>query len=157
MNPAEFDEQFYIDFMKPEHIDQIHAIEMKSFSDPWSIKLFEDELKNDRATYFVVLTETGSVVGYGGLWKILDEGHIMNVAVDPAYRGRGIGDSILSNMIEYSIKNNMDYLTLEVREGNTPARNLYYKYNFKDGGLRKGYYQDNHENAIIMWRDNKND
>lgn len=144
-------ESFRVEFMKPEHIDQVLSIEEKSFPDPWSRELFMRELENHAATYLVVLHQDDRVVAFAGFWKVLDEGHIMNIAVDPDYRGLGIGDSLLENMINYASVKNIKHMTLEVRESNLAAISLYCKHGFKKAGIRKGYYQDR-ENAIIMWR-----
>ena len=145
---AEF---FRVDFMRPEHLDQVMSIELKSFKDPWSRELFLSELRNPAAVYFVVLNQEGRVVAYAGFWKVLDEGHIMNIAVDPDFRGMGIGSSLLANVIDYASALNIRHLTLEVRESNTVAISLYLKHGFRTEGIRKGYYPDG-ENAIIMWK-----
>lgn len=138
--------------MGPQHIDAIAALEKRCFSDPWSKKLFEQELTNERS-YYVVLLDDDTVIGYAGFWKIFDEGHIMNIAVAPEYRGQHLSHLLMKAFLEFAARSEIRYLTLEVREGNIPARNLYYQYGFEDAGVRKGYYQDNGENAIIMWAD----
>lgn len=146
---------FSLEPMCFEHLDQVCEIEGLCFSDAWSRALFEEELKNPVSYSIVILNGENEVVAYGVLWKVFDEGHIMNVAVHPEYRRLGLGDNIIYDMIKYSINNNIAYMTLEVRKSNEAARNLYYKFGFKDSGVRKGYYQDTKEDAIIMWRVNK--
>ena len=91
------------------------------------------------------------VIGYAGLWLIIDEAHITNIAVDPDYRGIGASNVLMDNIIKICVERNIPSITLEVRENNIVARNLYYKYGFIEEGLRKNYYGEN-QNAIIMWR-----
>ena len=138
--------------MQSCHIDAIAALEKRCFSDPWSRALFQQELDNERS-YYVVLLDDDVVIGYAGFWKIFDEGHIMNIAVAPEYRGQHLSHLLMKSFLDFAVQNDIRYLTLEVREGNVPARNLYYQYGFQDAGVRKGYYQDNGENAIVMWAD----
>ncbi|HBH3031979.1 TPA: ribosomal protein S18-alanine N-acetyltransferase, partial [Clostridioides difficile] len=89
--------------------------------------------------------------GYVGIWLILDEGHINNVAVHSDYRGKKIGDKLIKGIVDLCKDNNIASMTLEVRASNKIAQNLYRKYGFKMGGIRKEYYSDNKEDAIIMW------
>lgn len=96
----------------------------------------------------------GKVVGYGGIWLILNEGHITNIAVKEEYKGNGIGNHLLEGLILYCIKNGIENMTLEVRESNIIAQNLYRKYDFISSGKRPNYYSDNSEDALIMWRSN---
>lgn len=91
------------------------------------------------------------IVGYGGLWLSVDEGHITTIAVAPEYRGRGIGELILNGLIDQGMSLNADMLTLEVRVTNVVAQQLYLKYGFKPAGTRPRYYTDNGEDALIMW------
>ena len=91
------------------------------------------------------------IVGYGGLWLSVDEGHITTIAVAPEYRGRGIGELALNGLIDQAVALNADMLTLEVRVSNLVAQQLYLKYGFKPAGTRPRYYTDNGEDALIMW------
>jgi ribosomal-protein-alanine N-acetyltransferase len=91
------------------------------------------------------------VVGYGGLWLNVDEGHITTIAVAPEYRGRGIGELLLNGLIDQALTLNIDMLTLEVRVSNVVAQQLYLKYGFRPSGTRPRYYTDNGEDALIMW------
>lgn len=93
------------------------------------------------------------IVGYGGLWLAVDEGHVTTIAVDPIYRGRGIGELLLNGLIDQGMQINADILTLEVRVGNLVAQQLYLKYGFKTFGTRPRYYTDNNEDAMIMSTD----
>lgn len=91
------------------------------------------------------------IVGYGGLWLSVDEGHVTTIAVAPEYRGRGIGELILNGLIDQAMTLDADMLTLEVRVSNLVAQQLYLKYGFKPAGTRTRYYTDNSEDALIMW------
>jgi ribosomal-protein-alanine N-acetyltransferase len=136
---------------KKEYIDEILSIEELSFHDPWSKDSMEKELQNSFARYLVVKS-SGKVIGYGGMWLILDEGHITNVAVHPDFRGIGAGNLLLKSLIEIGEIESIIALTLEVRSSNNVAQNLYYKYGFLLEGIRKGYYADNNEDALILWK-----
>ncbi|MGO5091555.1 ribosomal protein S18-alanine N-acetyltransferase [Clostridium sp. LCP25S3_F10] len=136
-----------------EHIDGVMEIDNLSFSVPWSRNSYETELKNKFAKYIVVLDKkTNKVLGFAGMWLIIDECHITNIAVHPNYRKLGVGNILMNEIIAICKEQNISGMTLEVRESNTPAKNLYYKYGFKDSGIRKGYYADNNENALLMWK-----
>lgn len=136
-----------------KYIDQILNIENISFSDPWSRNSMEKELNNNFARY-VIVKKQGLVAGYGGMWLILDEGHITNIAVHPDFRGIGIGNQIVTALIDICIFEKINFLTLEVRKSNLIALNLYSKFGFVSEGIRKAYYADNQEDAIIMWKRN---
>lgn len=136
----------------PENIEEIEQIENLSFAIPWSRKSITDELTvNKFATYFCAVVD-GKIAGYAGIWHICDEGHITNIAVHPDYRQNGIGSVLLEQLLEYARKENIVGLTLEVRKSNFSAQGLYRKFGFEDAGCRKGYYADNGEDAIIMWK-----
>ena len=136
---------------KDEYIDEILSIEILSFPDPWSRDSMEKELLNSFARYLVVKS-SGKVIGCGGMWLILDEGHITNIAVHPTFRGIGAGNLLLKSLIEICKAEAIIALTLEVRSSNNVAQNLYYKYGFLLEGVRKGYYGDNNEDALILWK-----
>ena len=97
--------------------------------------------------------ELRSIVGYAGLWLMTDEAHITTIAVDPEYQGNGIGELLLLGLIERSVQIGAHWLTLEVRVTNRVAQALYEKYTFKEMGLRRRYYSDNGEDALVMWTD----
>ncbi|MBC7335045.1 MAG: ribosomal protein S18-alanine N-acetyltransferase [Clostridia bacterium] len=138
--------------MQASHLDQVLQIERVSFPTPWSRQAFLSELyHNDFAHYYVCLLD-GRVVGYAGMWVILDEAHVTNVAVHPQYRGQQIGQRLLAYLLGEAAGRGAARITLEVRPSNQPAQHLYQKLGFKPVGVRKGYYTDTHEDAIIMWR-----
>lgn len=140
--------------LKHEHIDNVLAIDILSFPTPWSRTSFENEIGNNKFARYVVAKKDNVLIGYAGMWLILDEGHITNIAVHPEYRGIGAGAFLLEALMELCRIEFAHNMTLEVRKSNIVAQNLYRKYGFVEEGLRKGYYADNKEDAIIMWNHN---
>ena len=136
--------------MTKDDVDAVYNVEEDCFVDPWSKDSIRKELKNDLARYLVAEVDN-KIVGYIGIWFVVDEGHITNVAVHSNYRGKKIGDKLVSEMVELCKENDLVAMTLEVRTSNTVAQNLYRKYGFRMAGIRKEYYSDNKEDAIIMW------
>lgn len=136
--------------MTMDDVNAVYIVEEDCFIDPWSKESIKKELKNNLARYLVAQLDD-KIVGYVGVWFVVDEGHITNVAVHSDYRGKKIGDKLVKEMVELCKENNIVAMTLEVRSSNTVAQNLYRKYGFKMGGIRKEYYSDNKEDAIIMW------
>ena len=136
--------------MTKDDVDSVYIVEENCFTDPWSKESIRKELKNDLARYLVAELDN-KIVGYVGVWFVVDEGHITNVAVHSDYRGKKIGDKLVKEMVKLCEESKLVAMTLEVRSSNTVAQNLYRKYGFKMGGIRKEYYSDNKEDAIIMW------
>lgn len=134
-------------------IDAIAELEEICFATPWSRDSIRQELTENDMAFYVVAEVDGAVAGYAGMWHIVDEGHITNVAVHPDHRGKRIASAIVAVMIVYSEARGIRRFTLEVRSSNEAAKALYRKFDFKEEGLRRGYYQDNGEDAVIMWRD----
>lgn len=135
-----------------EHIDDIVRLEKLSFSIPWSRSSITDEfLHNSVAVYFCALSN-GRAIGYAGMWHIVDEGHITNIAVHPEFRNSGVGSLLMEELLREAKSRGILALTLEVRKSNENAQALYRKYGFEDGGSRKEYYADDREDAIIMWK-----
>ena len=139
------------DGLKYNYLDSLFELEKLCFSIPWSKKLFENDISNKNAHYILAVLN-GKVIGYCGLYKVLDEADITNIAVHPDFRRQGLAKRMLENIIEYCVVNKIDKITLEVRESNTSAINLYVKEGFKVVGERKNYYSDNRETAILMRR-----
>lgn len=133
-------------------VDDIYEIEVMCFPDPWSKEDMIYELEGNPRAFYIVAELGEHVVGYAGLWWIGDEGHITNVAVMPGFRNRRIAQGIMEVMIDFTVKEGVSHHTLEVRKSNEPAIRLYEKLGFKVEGVRKGYYQNNKEDALIMWR-----
>lgn len=132
--------------------DDIYEIEKLCFPDPWSRDSILYELEENPRAFYIVAELDGRVVGYAGLWWIGDEGHITNVAVRPGYRSRKIASGIISVMLDFTLQEGIKHHTLEVRKSNEAAIGLYEKYGFETEGIRKGYYLNNGEDALIMWR-----
>ena len=131
----------------------IEDLEQVCFSDPWSYESLEHDILNNKLSFYIVAEVEGVVCGYVGIWNIVDEGHITNVAVSPDYRRKHIASNMLDVLIASCQEAGVERFTLEVRAGNEPAKALYAGKGFKEISVRKGYYQDNGEDAIIMWRE----
>jgi ribosomal-protein-alanine N-acetyltransferase len=138
--------------MRAEDLDRVVEIENRAFPTPWSRSSFEAELKSNSKAHYLVACEGEEVVGYIGAWFIFEEAHITNIAVDPHRRRRGIGDRLLTEFIEYCRSRSIKRMTLEVRKSNEVAIRLYKKHSFRTLGVRKGYYTDTGEDALLMWR-----
>ena len=136
--------------MEEGDLDRLAILESRCFSIPWSRAMLADELSNDRALYLVAACE-GRIAGYAGAWIVFDEGHITNVAVDPDFRRSGVGRKLLSALLEGLAGAGVKAATLEVRRGNHPAIALYDAFGFTVEGVRRGYYADNGEDALVMW------
>lgn len=137
--------------MTADHLDDVAALERACFSRPWTREMLKEELDNACAA-FLVAEEEGRAVGYAGLHVILDEGYIANVAVDAAYRRRGIAKQLMQVYIDFARANRLAFLTLEVRPSNTAAILLYGQLGFRSSGRRKNYYEHPKEDCIIMTR-----
>lgn len=142
-----------IEKMTIDDIDNVLEVEKDSFSVPWSRESFLREIiENKNIALYLVAKIENKAVGYIGVWRILDEGHITNVAVHSDYRNMGIGGMLVSKLLSLCKEiDGISSFTLEVRKSNLIAQKLYRKFGFNDAGVRKGYYQDNNEDAIIMW------
>lgn len=144
-----------IDPMCAADLGSVLEIDRNCFSTPWRPDAFRTELGNRNARYFVARIGT-EIVGYGGIWVIAGEGHITTLAVAPEHRRAKVGERLLLELLEEALFRNAAHLTLEVRVGNYPAQSLYRKYGFRDVAVRKEYYTDNREDAIIMWASDLN-
>ena len=142
--------------MEKSDIDEIFEIEKASYGEHhWSKEAFVNEVENNIANYFVAQNpETKRILGYLGSWFIVDECHITNVAVNPDFRHQNIASQLLKTLIDNCYEKMIKYITLEVRVSNIAAINLYEKFGFKSVGVRKKYYQDNNEDALIMFTEN---
>ena len=135
--------------MQVEDAQKVYQLSKKSFSEPWSLVAIEKEMANPVASYFVVETE-GEVIGFGGMWHILDEGEIINIAVEKSYQKQGIGRLILNQLIAEAIKRELVVIHLEVRASNEAAKTLYLNQGFYCIATRKDYYHSPTEDALIM-------
>lgn len=134
-------------------IDGVLAVEQQSFMTPWSREGFVNEMNNE-LSYYLVMVEDGKIIGYAGMWLIVDEAHVTNVAVLPEYRGKRLGEKLMSSLLEHAKKRGAIRMTLEVRASNTVAQGLYNKFGFTSQGRRRNYYTDTKEDALIMWCEN---
>ena len=171
--------RFYVRPMTESDIPQVADIEGESFPTTWPRTAYKRELSNRLARYLVLIDRTHAqvqppakkprrisfpffkprdeaepttdyVVGYVGVWLMVDEAHIVAIAVRESYRRKGLGERLLYDAIELALANEQESVTLEVRRSNTGAQALYEKYRFLNVGVRKRYYSDNHEDAIVM-------
>ena len=143
--------QLVIRSLEERDLDQVMVIEQASFSVPWTRNDFYESIQKENSLYLVAELG-GTIVGYCGLWGVLDEGQINNVAVDRAYRGKHIGAYLLQTLILEGEARGLTAFTLEVRVSNVPAIALYHSQGFVDAGVRKNYYISPREDAIIMWK-----
>ena len=150
---SESSEHVSIEPMRPEDMEAVLRIDRLSFPVPWMPTAFATELSNRSACYLVARGDE-EIVGFGGAWVIMDEVHITTLAVAPNHRGRHIGERLLIALLEEGIRRRAARATLEVRQNNRAAQRLYKKFGFYEAAIRKSYYTDNGENAIVMWADN---
>ncbi|MGA3030137.1 MAG: ribosomal protein S18-alanine N-acetyltransferase [Candidatus Limnocylindrales bacterium] len=139
-----------VDRMKVEDLPAVHVIERESFSTPWPAHAYRQELESNRLAHYVVARWGDEIVGFAGMWMLVDEAHITTFATRRAWRRQGIGERLLLAMLDLARARGAAEATLEVRPSNTPARRLYEKYGFKVVGVRPRYYSDNNEDALIM-------
>lgn len=141
--------------MLRRHLREVLRIEEKTSSTPWSLGLFLAEVRRDEREYLVALSDrrgVGSrVVGFAGLLYVIGEGHITTVAVDPAEQGGRIGTRLLLVLVRRAIAHGAESITLEVRASNTAALALYRRFGFAPSGVRKDYYKDPTEDALVLW------
>jgi [ribosomal protein S18]-alanine N-acetyltransferase len=142
---------YHFRYMREEDIDQVLEVELASFATPWSRDAFYNELTNNQFATYIVLEENDKIIGYCGVWIVVDEAHVTNIAILPDYRGKKLGQILMSKLIEVAIEKGAKSMTLEVRVTNDPALALYRKFGFQNGGIRKNYYSDNQEDALVMW------
>ena len=132
-------------------IGTIVAIERESFTAPWSEEAFRNELLNNMFAKYMVMERDGHILGYGGMWMVVDEAHVTNIAVRAAYRGQGLGKRLLQELMRTAQWLGALRMTLEVRVTNETAKSLYQRLGFYPSGIRPNYYSDNMEDALIMW------
>ena len=135
--------------MTMDDVDGVAAVEAATFPTPWSREAFASEMKNVAARYLVA-EKDGKIIGFAGAWIILDESHITNIAVLKDERGQGVGRQLTHGLLQYLSNLGAAYATLEVRKSNEVAQNLYKSLGFIKLGVRKRYYEDNGEDALIM-------
>ena len=135
-----------------KYIDDVFEINNLSFRTPWSKESITKEIEDNSCARYVVAIKDDIVIGYGGIWLILDEAHMTNIAVHPSYRTCGTGSMLLNGLFAICKAENILAMTLEVRATNLKAQSMYTKFGFIEAGRRKHYYSDTNEDAIIMWK-----
>jgi ribosomal-protein-alanine N-acetyltransferase len=140
--------------MTPSDLDGVMEVEQLSFLTPWSREAFASELMQTY-TIYLVAKEDNRVIAYGGMHVVWEDSHVTNIAVHPLYRGRGLGERMMNELIARASARGANRMTLEVRASNEPAQELYRKLGFitRPGSVRKRYYSDTGEDAIVMWKD----
>lgn len=147
-----------VDAMILDDLSRVREIEQDSFALPWPQDAYRAEIvENQAACYLTARDDEGQVVGFAGMWVIFDEAHVTTIAVDRGRRGQRIGERLLLALIEHALARGARWMTLEVRPSNTVALALYRKFGFRDVALRKRYYSDNGEDALVMWSGNLRD
>ena len=136
--------------LQAEHIPTILEIEQQANSAPWSERSFTNEIDHPHG-YFLVALVQGEVVAYGGIWMVIDEAHVITIAVDEAHRRQGIARKMMINLLEEAMDKGILCASLEVRASNHAAIELYEKLGFVQTTRRKAYYPDNKEDAVVMW------
>jgi ribosomal-protein-alanine N-acetyltransferase len=136
--------------MTLDDVPAVQAIERASFTTPWPDEAYRSEIQSNRLATYIVARLGDDLVGFGGLWIMVDEAHITTFAVHPAWRRRGIGERLLMALLDVALAQRAREATLEGRLSNLPARRLYEKYGFRPVGVRARYYSDDGEDALIM-------
>jgi ribosomal-protein-alanine N-acetyltransferase len=141
---------FVIERMRIGDVPAVIEIERLSFSSPWPAFAFEQELTANRLAHYVVARSDDQVVGFAGIWLMVDEAHVTTFGVHPDHRRRGVGRRLLLRLAEMAIELGTARLTLEVRVSNAPAQALYRSFGFEVAGRRIKYYSDDGEDALVM-------
>lgn len=139
-----------IESMRVADLPAVHAVERASFDTPWPPEAYRSELETNRLAQYLVVRAGDEIIGFGGMWLMVDEAHIITFAIHPQWRRQHIGDRLLLAMLDIAVDAGANETTLEVRLSNLPARRLYEKFGFRPVGLRPRYYSDNGEDALIM-------
>jgi ribosomal-protein-alanine N-acetyltransferase len=139
-----------VDRMTVADLDAVHVIEREAFSTPWPAHAYQQELETNRLAHYIVARWGAEIVGFAGMWLLVDEAHVTTFATRGTWRRQGIGERLLLALLDLAKARGAHEATLEVRPSNTAARRLYEKYGFRTVGLRPRYYSDNHEDALIM-------
>ncbi|MGH2773746.1 MAG: ribosomal protein S18-alanine N-acetyltransferase [Actinomycetota bacterium] len=139
--------------MRRRHVRQVMRIESKVYLRPWSAALFLQEIARRADRWYLVAKVENTVIGYGGLMTSGLEAHITTIAVDPLYHGRHIGTKLFLALMDAAVERGAQTVSLEVRKSNTAAQAMYEKFGFQPVGVRKGYYVETGEDALVMWVD----
>lgn len=142
--------RLFITQMRADDIPAVMDVERECFPAPWSENAYRAELACTHARYFVAWIN-GQLAGYAGMWLMLDEVHVTTLGVAGSSRGQKVGERLLVRLLDETREQGLGRITLEVRKSNSVAQNLYRKYGFQDAAIRKAYYSDNNEDAVVMW------
>ena len=137
--------------MHYDDISAVQAIEQQIFPAPWPRNAYASELSQNRNAQYITLRRDDEIVGYAGLWKVVNEAHVTTIGVRSEDHGKGYGRGLFASLILHAYALEAHWMTLEVRPSNMPAITLYESFNFKVIGRRRGYYTDSGEDAIVMW------
>ena len=140
--------------MRRRHLKGVMAIERQVYPRPWSPNLFLSEMSELRNRTYLVAKIEKEVAGYGGIMCYGEEAHVTTIAVDPAHHRRKIGTRLLHDLVQEAIRLGAQAVSLEVRVSNWGAQRLYSQFGFRPVGIRKNYYQETNEDAVVMWADN---
>lgn len=146
-------EDYQIRFMQEIDVPRVYELERLCFTLPWSLESFYTEVHQNLFARYLVIEWQERIIAYGGMWVIVDEAHVTNVAVHPDFRGRKLGEWMMRQLMELARTLHAKRMTLEVRPSNATALRLYHKLGFVETGIRPQYYSDNNEDALIMWAD----
>lgn len=144
---------YFLRAMQLADLKAVLAIDRLAFPTPTKASVYEYELSHNQLAHYQVLIAAETIVGYAGFWLLSDECHISTIATHPDWRGRGLGELLLLNLLFLANEQAAQMVTLEVRQSNLAAQALYYKYQFAIVGERRRYYKDTGENALIMTRE----
>jgi ribosomal-protein-alanine N-acetyltransferase len=150
-NPSEEGVEVIIAPMRSRDLSGVLRIEEAVFPQPWSRRLFVEELSQRRSRAYRAAWVGRRIVGFAGQMFIDDESHVNNIAIDPAWQGRGLGAVVLSDLVRTGLSKGARHLTLEVRVGNEPALGLYKRFGLAPVGVRRNYYPETGEDALVMW------
>lgn len=137
--------------MTAEDIGEVLEIDEKIFTSSWTEDIFKHEVLDNQYAHYFVVEADGDIIGYAGLWIIDHDAQVTNIGLVQEYRGYNIGEKLFGFALQYAMKHNVTRISLEVRVSNTVAQKMYKKFGFVPGGIRRNYYRDNNEDALVMW------
>jgi ribosomal-protein-alanine N-acetyltransferase len=145
-------------FSSPDEIDDVLAVERASFTNPWTREMYLSELQNEGVSFlFVARDDAGKLIGFCSFWRVFEELHINNLAVDPGHRRQGVAASLLTHVLAEAPRLGATRALLEVRRSNGEARRLYERFGFSVAGTRRNYYSQPVEDALVLWREGLGD
>ncbi|MBP1971669.1 ribosomal-protein-alanine N-acetyltransferase [Virgibacillus natechei] len=137
--------------MELHDIEQVMEVEVATFTSPWPSSIFYQEIKENEHAHYIVVELDEIIIGYAGIWIVYDDAQITNIAITPKYRGQNFGQKLFQYIMQQAIKMGVARLSLEVRKSNVIAQKMYRKFGLIPGGIRKNYYADDQEDALVMW------